>query len=231
MVPERPYVLLSAATSIDGALDDASERRLVLSGPADLDRVDEVRAGCDAILVGAGTVRRDNPGLLVKSAARRAARLAAGRPASPVKVTVTSSGGLDPAARFFTEEAPEGPPGRLVYATPAAAAGLAARPLPPGVTVVRAGPGPGPGLGLAGLLADLAERGVARLMVEGGAQVHAQFLATGLADELQLAIAPLFVGDPAAPRFGLSGPGPRATLAEVRTVGQMVLLRYLLGGP
>jgi len=48
-LPPRPYVLLSCATSADGYLDDASPRRLILSGPADLDRVDEVRAGCDAI--------------------------------------------------------------------------------------------------------------------------------------------------------------------------------------
>ena len=52
MLP-RPYVLLSCATSADGYLDDAGPERLILSGPADLDRVDEVRAGCDAILVGA----------------------------------------------------------------------------------------------------------------------------------------------------------------------------------
>jgi len=70
-VPARPYVLLSCATSADGYLDDASPRRLILSGPADLDRVDEVRAGCDAILVGAGTIRADDPRLLVRDPRRR----------------------------------------------------------------------------------------------------------------------------------------------------------------
>ena len=62
---ERPYVLLSVAMSVDGCIDDATDTRLILSNDADLDRVDEVRAGCDAILVGAGTIRRDNPALLV----------------------------------------------------------------------------------------------------------------------------------------------------------------------
>ncbi|MGQ0574723.1 MAG: dihydrofolate reductase family protein, partial [Pseudonocardia sp.] len=57
----RPYVLLSVAVSLDGCIDDASPRRLVLSGPADLDRVDEVRAGVDAILGGPGTIRADDP--------------------------------------------------------------------------------------------------------------------------------------------------------------------------
>jgi len=69
-VPSRPYVLLSCATSADGYLDDATPRRLILSGPADLDRVDEVRAGCDAILVGAQTVRTDNPRLLIRAPPR-----------------------------------------------------------------------------------------------------------------------------------------------------------------
>ena len=54
---ERPYVLLSCAMSIDGYLDDGSGERLLLSNEADLDRVDAVRAGSDAILVGAATIR------------------------------------------------------------------------------------------------------------------------------------------------------------------------------
>src|ERR1022692_5312964 len=118
-VAERPYVLLSAAVSVDGYIDDASGERLCLSGAADLDRVDEVRAGCDAILVGAQTVRRDNPRLLVRSPARRAARLATGLTASPVKVTLTRTGDLDPASSFFTA----GEAARLGYAGSGAADG------------------------------------------------------------------------------------------------------------
>ena len=79
----RPYVLLSAAMSADGYIGDASPGRLILSGPEDLDRVDSVRASCDAIMVGAGTIRADNPRLLVRSAARRAARAGRGQPPSP----------------------------------------------------------------------------------------------------------------------------------------------------
>src|SRR5262245_35079664 len=177
----RPYVLLSCAVSLDGYLDDATDRRLVLSNDADLDRVDAVRAGCDAILVGANTIRRDNPRLLVRSRQRRDARVARGLPSSPAKVTLTGSGDLDPAASFFTAGDPE----KIVYAaSPAldkARAGLA------GVaTVVDAGEP----LDLAAVLADLAERGVGRLMVEGGGTVHTGFLAAGLADELHLVVAP-----------------------------------------
>ena len=94
---EQPYVLLSCAMSIDGYIHDASETRLLLSNDADFDRVDAERAGCDAILVGAHTVRQDNPRLLVRSADRRAERTARGLPPSPVKVTLTAHGELDPA--------------------------------------------------------------------------------------------------------------------------------------
>ena len=116
-MPPRPYVILSCATSADGYLDDASPRRLILSGPDDLDRVDEVRAGCDAILVGASTVRTDDPRLLVRDPRRRARRAARGLPEHPARVTLTATGDLDPEARFFAPGAE-----RLVYcATPALA--------------------------------------------------------------------------------------------------------------
>ena len=94
-----PHVLLSAAVSLDGYLDDTGPERLLLSGPADFERVDEVRASVDAILVGAGTIRADNPRLLVNSAERRAARRAAGQAEYPLKVTVTNQTGTAAAYR------------------------------------------------------------------------------------------------------------------------------------
>jgi len=77
-MPERPYTLLSCGISIDGYLDSATPRRLRLSNDADFDRVDAVRASCDAILVGAATVRNDNPRLLVRSKSRRDERTGRG---------------------------------------------------------------------------------------------------------------------------------------------------------
>jgi 5-amino-6-(5-phosphoribosylamino)uracil reductase len=83
------------------------------------------------------------------------------------------------------------------------------------------------------LSSDLAARGVERLMVEGGATVHTQFLTEDLVDELQLTIAPVFVGEADAPRFVRDGrfpwnPGRRAELVDVRKIGDVVLLRYAL---
>jgi 5-amino-6-(5-phosphoribosylamino)uracil reductase len=228
---ERPYVLLSTAMSVDGRIDGTSAARLVLSGRADLDRVDAERAASDAVMVGAGTIRRDDPRLLVRSAERRAARVGRGLPGHPAGVTVTTGGDLDPAARFFTRDWwPEDGAKleRLVYCASPAVAATRAR-LGDLAEVIDAGD---PSL-LPAILADLAGRGVRRLMVEGGADLGSQFLTGGLVDELQLVIAPFFVGDPAAPRFANPGSYPRGpsspmTLAEARPVGDRVLLRYLL---
>ena len=220
---ERPYVLLSCGTSIDGCLDDTSADRLILSNGADLDRVDGARAACDAIMVGATTVRRDDPRLVVRSVERCQERVARGLPATPLKVTVTGSGDLDPEARFFTL----GDVDKLVYC--AAPALVKARERLGGVaTVVDAGPDGD----LRAVLADLHRRGVRRLMVEGGQSLHTQLLGEGLVDELHLAIAPFFVGEAGAPRLVGAGRLPtdgRAELAEVRRLGDVVLLRYLFG--
>ena len=117
-MPDRPYTLLSCCVSLDGYLDDAGPERLVLSPEVDLDRVDAERAGCDAILVVAETVRRDDPRLLVRSESCRAARVARGLPITPLRVTVTRGGGLPPDARIFLELlirlAPETPAVRSV---------------------------------------------------------------------------------------------------------------------
>jgi 5-amino-6-(5-phosphoribosylamino)uracil reductase len=216
-------VLLSCATSADGYLDDASPRRLILSGPADLDRVDGVRAGFDAILVGAGTIRADDPRLLIRDPRRRARRAARGLPEDPARVTLTATGDLDSRARFFAPGAPQ-----LVYcATPALEAARAR--LSDAAVLIDAGDP----LSLECLLSDLAERSILRLMVEGGARVLGEFLARDLADELHLAVAPFFIADPAAPRLDLpanpSDPDNPMTLAEVRRLDDLVVLTYLLG--
>lgn len=221
---KRPYVLLSCGMSIDGYLDTATERRLLLSNDADFDRVDAVRAECDAILVGAGTVRQDNPRLLVRSPARRQARVARGLGATPVKVTVTGGGKLDPTAEFFVT----GDIDKLVYCASSCLPEARDR-LGQVATVVDAGEP----ADLRRVVTDLHDRGVRRLMVEGGGIIHTQFLTAGLVDELHLVIAPFFVGDSRAPRFVGDGrfpwgPDRRAVLAEVRQIGDVVLLRYAL---
>jgi 5-amino-6-(5-phosphoribosylamino)uracil reductase len=222
-MPERPYTMLSCSVSLDGYLGDHTPR-LALSNDADFDRVDELRACSDAIMVGAATVRTDNPRLLVRSQARRDRRAALGLPASPMKITVTDRVDLDARSAFFAAGDVE----KLVY-TPSARVGAARARLGPVATIVDGGPC----VQMRGLTEDLADRGVQTLMVEGGGRVHTQFLADDLVDELQLVVAPFFVGDSSAPRFVSDArfpwhAGRRARLAETRQIGDVVLLRYAL---
>ena len=223
-MPDRPYTLLSCALSLDGYLDAATPRRLELSNDADFDRVDAVRASCDAIMVGAATVRNDNPRLLVRSKDRRDERVARGLAPSPIKVTVTERAELDAGADFFTAGETE----KLVYCASERVVDARSR-LEAVATVVDAGQP----VEMRRISEHLGARGVRRLMVEGGGKVHTQFLTCNLADELQLVVAPFFVGDSRAPRFVSDGrfpwnPDRHARLVEVRQIGDVVLLRYAL---
>nr|WP_083467394.1 dihydrofolate reductase family protein [Kibdelosporangium sp. MJ126-NF4]CEL23375.1 5-amino-6-(5-phosphoribosylamino)uracil reductase [Kibdelosporangium sp. MJ126-NF4]CTQ96889.1 5-amino-6-(5-phosphoribosylamino)uracil reductase (EC 1.1.1.193) [Kibdelosporangium sp. MJ126-NF4] len=191
----RPYTILSAAMSVDGYIDDATDKRLILSGAEDWDRVDELRASVDAIMVGANTIRQDNPRLRVRSDRRCVERMARGLSANPLRVTVTASGGLDQEAEFFADD------NFVVYGPPAVPLSI--------------------------VVDDLARRGVRRLMVEGGSAVHTAFLTQNLADEIQLAVAPIFVGDSRAPRFVQDGQfdSGRMVLGDVRRVGDVTVMR------
>ncbi|NUR59993.1 MAG: deaminase [Catenulispora sp.] len=223
--PGRPHVILSAAMSLDGHLDDNSPQRLLLSDAADFDRVDALRAASDAVMVGAETIRRDDPRLLVNDAGRREERLRRGMPEFPLKVTVTGTGALEAGARFFITGGE-----KVVYCADRAVAAQAERLRgAPRTEVVAAGEL----VDFPRILADLKGRGVERLMVEGGGSLHTRFLAEDLADEIQLAIAPFFVGDDRAPRFVREADFPqnaqrRMTLAETRAIGDLVFVRYLI---
>ncbi|TQN31139.1 5-amino-6-(5-phosphoribosylamino)uracil reductase [Haloactinospora alba] len=224
---DRPHTIVSCAMSADGYIDDTGSAPLRLSNDADAEEVDQLRADCDAILVGAQTVRRDDPRLLVRSEERRRRRIEQDKPENPVKVALSQSGKLDPQARFFTA----GNAGKLLY-TASGRSAAARRFAGAERTIVVDGGDP---IDPRGVLADLARRGVGRLLVEGGSHIHTLFLTAGLADELRLAVAPFFVGDPAAPRFVGSGTFPHTPtapmrLVETRVLGDVAVLRYITGG-
>lgn len=220
----RPYVLLSAAVSIDGHLDTRpGENRLLLSNKEDFERVDSVRASVDAILVGAGTLRADNPRLLVNSAERRASRVAAGEPEYPLKVTITGTGNLDPGWKFWHHGGD-----KLVLAVGHEATAKARANLGD-LATVQSVPAEAVWPAALDILGDA--YAVKRLMVEGGGTVHTQLLEAALADELQLVIAPLLVGQFDAvrmlgPASYPGGPAARLRLLEARQIGDVVLLRY-----
>ncbi|WP_114395227.1 RibD family protein [Oleisolibacter albus] len=218
-------VQLSVCMSLDGHIDSAGADRLLLSSPEDSRDMHAARAACDAILVGAGTVRRDDPRLTVRDAALVARRLEEGRPEHPAKVTLTRSGRLDPAAGFFRCGGR-----RLVLCPAPRAATLRDRLGEVAEVVVLDDPVP------AAILATLAGCGIRRLLVEGGTGILTQFLAAGAFHRLRLAMAPFFVGQAGAPRLThpgryLHGPGNRLRVERVRQLGDVVVTDLVNGTP
>lgn len=176
-------VTLSYAITADGYLDDCSNERLILSTPEDWAAVYRLRAEHDAILVGAETLRRDNPSLRLRDEAVRARRSAAGLRPDLTRVTLTASGALDPGLRFFTAGDAE----RIVFATHELPA-LNDR----AAVIICDAP-----LTAARIVTELEKRGIRRLMVEGGARVAELFLREGMVDRVRRAVNPALTLGPA----------------------------------
>ncbi|MDE5729983.1 MAG: dihydrofolate reductase family protein, partial [Alistipes sp.] len=185
-------VIVSVALSADGCLDDCTSRRLILSTPEDWTEVHRLRAGCDAVLVGAETVRRDNPSLLTSDEALRRLRLGQGLGANPLKVTLSRSCRLPADSRFFGGDAE-----KIVFTQ-----GEASEALRSVATVIRSDEE----ISAALIVTELEKRGVKRLLVEGGVQVLRMFFAENMVDEFRLAVNPAVrVDDPRAPRLSVGG--------------------------
>ena len=173
-------ILLSAAISLDGFLDHDGPERLVLSSPEDLSLIDELRAAQDAILVGAGTVRRDNPSLRVKATVLVEQRKAYNKPEQPAKVIISKSLNLSPDARLF------GSSGAVYVIHPG---GTPAVPLPSAQLLAVSEMNP------AAWVRALKGAGISALMVEGGAQILNAFLESGCFDRFRIALAPVVLGE------------------------------------
>jgi diaminohydroxyphosphoribosylaminopyrimidine deaminase/5-amino-6-(5-phosphoribosylamino)uracil reductase len=188
---KRPHVILKLAVTPDDKIAAGGGKPVAISGEAARARVHLLRAQCDAILVGIGTVRSDDP-LLTCRLPGMAAR-------SPVRVV------LDRALRIagttrLVHSARETPlwlmTSELAEAASAVKLGAA------GAQVIRIRPTTKSGLDLAALLHALAEKGITRLLVEGGARVASSFVAAGLVDEVWLLRGPNTIGGDGVPALG-----------------------------
>ena len=103
--PARPRIIANVAASVDGKIDSVLREGAGFSSRSDRDRMDEIRAWADAIVVGADTVRAENPPLRIKDPERRRRREAALRNPELIVVVVSATGGVPPSARFLREPA------------------------------------------------------------------------------------------------------------------------------
>jgi diaminohydroxyphosphoribosylaminopyrimidine deaminase/5-amino-6-(5-phosphoribosylamino)uracil reductase len=173
----RPWVTIKAAQSLDGRIAAASGRSAWVSGEASRRFAHRLRFRHDAVLVGARTVRRDDPSLTVRLPGIDAERM---------RVVLAPRLGLDPAAKIFRRESASAPKAR-VYVGAACAAAEVAR-LQDVAEIVPVAEGAG-GLDLSAVLADLGKAGVQSILVEGGGKTSGAFLSRGLVDEIVLFIA------------------------------------------
>lgn len=174
----RPHVTLKAAVTLDGKIATRDGDARWVSGPEARAWVHRKRNEVDAVLVGAGTARADDPALTT--------RLPRGRGRDPVRVVLDTGLRLPARLRLFRE--------RSAAPTLVAHASAGRRRVGgPRVELVRCRRGAG-GVDLRDLLGKLAARGITHLLVEGGAAVHARFLAEGLADEVAIFVAPKILG-------------------------------------
>jgi 2,5-diamino-6-(ribosylamino)-4(3H)-pyrimidinone 5'-phosphate reductase len=223
----RPFVYINMAATVDGKITSAQREYPRFTSPADRVEMDRLRANADALLVGAGTLRADNPSLGVRTPEMRTHRLAIGKPAELTRITVTASGRLDAAGRFFSLE--DGP-GERIVATPRNLPTEARNALPDHATVWECGDD---SVSLAALLQRLHEHGIRRLLCEGGAQLNWSLIEADLVDELHLTIAPSLLGGSAAPTI-VEGAGfsmkqqRRLRLVNVTQIGDELYCRYRL---
>jgi diaminohydroxyphosphoribosylaminopyrimidine deaminase / 5-amino-6-(5-phosphoribosylamino)uracil reductase len=215
----RPWTILKWAMSADGRAAPRVGAGGRLTGARAESQVHELRGRCDAVLVGKGTLLADDPLLTC----RLEGGVPDGRPQPLRAVVARGLGGLG--GRLLASAA-QGP---VLVAVASAEPALRARLAAGGVEVLEVGEGPG-GVHLPRLLERLRARGVARLLVEGGARLHGALLAQGLADQVQAWVAPLVLGGgqavPAVLGSGVDdvAHAPHLTETQWRRVGEDLVL-------
>jgi diaminohydroxyphosphoribosylaminopyrimidine deaminase/5-amino-6-(5-phosphoribosylamino)uracil reductase len=199
----RPIVTLKAAASADGMIGALDGSSRWITGIAARRFAHRLRYRHDAVLVGAATVRRDDPELTVRLPGTRAER---------IRAVLAPDLDLDPGARVFKR--PGG--GVRVYAAPDLPAGRRRRFA--GLAEVVTVPAPGGRLDLGAVLGDLAPLGCLSVLVEGGARTLAGFLEAGLADRVALFTAPILLGARGAtPLLDLAAPASPAGAIRIET--------------
>lgn len=221
---DRPFVYVNMAMTADGKITSAGREYAAFTSRHDKRTMDRLRAEADAVLVGAGTLRADDPPLKIRDPEMRAHRLGLGKPAELRTVVVSARLDLPPQARFFRD----GDPSLKVVATVEEAPEDRVRALAGRASVWRVGRGR---VDVAALLRRLRDTGVERLLVEGGGETNWSFFEADAVDELYVTLAPCLLGGRDAPTL-LEGRGlPLADRRGLRLlscdrVGDELYLRW-----
>ena len=225
----RPYVVLNIAMSADGKISTRERRQVRISGAQDFTRVDRLKAGCDAVMVGIGTVLADDPSLTVKSEECKNYRRKQGWDDHPVRVVIDSSGRIPPEASILHKGE-----GKRVVAVSKRADATKISLLEKKATVIVAGEDE---VDLFALMNELGAMGIHRVMVEGGGTLIAGLIEAGLVNEIYTFIGNIIIGGKDAPTFTdgegfiLESAFPRLTLLEARRIERGILLHWQVENP
>ncbi len=190
---DKPFIYINSAISADGKLSTKERKQVKISGKLDFQRVDELRAQTDAIMVGIGTILADDPSLTVKSPERKAARKAAGKSENPVRIVVDSAAKTPIDADIFRKGE-----GLRIIAVSNSAPTEKIKNLEEKALVIKTGTHK---VDLTELAVKLKEMGINTLMVEGGATLNWGMLSAGLVDEVYTFVGNLIIGGKTAPTF------------------------------
>ena len=224
MKPDRrPHILLNYAMSLDGKISTEHRDPVLFTSKIDRGLMDEIRADVDAVLIGAGTLRAEEPPVRIRSARRRDERARTGKSPHPVSVILSRTMLLPVEGRYWKDDQVE-----RIIATTNQAPDERILPFKDKAEVIRSGRH---AVDLGELCRLLYDRGISRLLVEGGGEVNMAFWEAGLVDEVYLTLCPVVIGGRNAPTAA-DGTGftldsiRKLRLIESRRVGQELFLRY-----
>jgi 2,5-diamino-6-(ribosylamino)-4(3H)-pyrimidinone 5'-phosphate reductase len=215
-------VVVNAAVSVDGKLSTREREQLDISGEADFDRVDELRAGCDAVMVGVGTVIADDPSLTVDDPDRRGEREARGDAANPARVVADSRVRTPPDATVLDDAAET-----YLLVSEAAPTDFIDQMQSTGASVVQCGEDR---VALETALEALETEGIETLLAEGGGELIFSLFAADLVDRLSVFVGSTLIGGRDAPTLA-DGTGfvesfPALSLEDCEPIDDGVVLSY-----
>ncbi|MCG7851744.1 MAG: 2,5-diamino-6-(ribosylamino)-4(3H)-pyrimidinone 5'-phosphate reductase [Methanosarcinaceae archaeon] len=224
---DRPFTFINSAMSADGKLSTKERKQVRISGSVDFNRMDELRATSDAVMVGIGTLLADDPSLTVKSEERRKARKAAGLEENPVRIVVDSKARTPIDADIFKKGE-----GRRIIAVSNSAPSERVAALKEKAVIIKAGT---ERVDLHELVGKLKEMGIDRLMIEGGATLNWGMISNGLVDDIYSFVGNLIIGGAMSPTLvdGIGFAENEVMKLELRSFEKMeegVLLKWRVGG-
>ncbi|MFO7871013.1 MAG: bifunctional diaminohydroxyphosphoribosylaminopyrimidine deaminase/5-amino-6-(5-phosphoribosylamino)uracil reductase RibD [Kiritimatiellia bacterium] len=218
---DRPYVSLKMGMSLDGKIADYKGKSRWITSGASRNRVGKLRSRVDAIIVGAETLRKDNPSLLPPASARN----------RPLRIVVSGDGRMPLGSRLFRDDHTAR---TVVAATKHCSKAVEKKYRSRGISVWRCAAKQNGEVSVRGLAKKMAKAGLLHVLCEGGGRLGSDLIRGGLVDEYLFFVAPVILGGSETPAVVSGRPWPLSAAPELRftaveKIGRDVFLRAIPG--